>query len=177
MDESHRIRQALKNPLVTVGLCLIAGFAIHNNMKNTISDPSEKIHREREQFFPPSVLPSSTNEPTPDTHRVQWIENPDRDPFAPVSPAAQPSLEPGSTHDTHSVIEHPQVQDELVLRAVAVDRGQRSAVINRTVVYEGEMINGYRILSIGPTGVWLKHHNNRRWVTFSEKPALALASQ
>jgi hypothetical protein len=68
-------------------------------------------------------------------------------------------------------MEHPQVQNGLTLKAVAVEGQQRSAVINRTVVYEGEMIEGYQVMSIQQKGVWLKHQGKARLLTFSEKTA------
>jgi hypothetical protein len=68
-------------------------------------------------------------------------------------------------------MEHSQVQTGFTLKAVAVEGQQRSAVINRTVVYEGEMIEGYQVMSIQPKGVWLKHQGKTRLLTFSEKTA------
>jgi hypothetical protein len=44
-------------------------------------------------------------------------------------------------------------------------------VINRTVVNEGEMIEGYQVMSIQPNGVWLKHQGRTQLLTFSEKTA------
>jgi hypothetical protein len=68
-------------------------------------------------------------------------------------------------------MEQPQLQNGLTLKAVAIEGQDRSAVINRTVVYEGEMIEGYQVVSIQPKGVWLKHQGKTRLLTFSPKTA------
>lgn len=176
MDESHRFRQALKNPMVALALCLIAGFAVYDNLGLDLFDAPESTPREGEQFSSPSGLASVING-RPENHlEVQWIDDPERDPFAPITTAAAPLSEPLPSSPSRSAMEPPQVQDELVLKAISVDGRQRSAVINRTVLYEGETINAFRILSIQPKGVWLKNGNKTRWLTFSKKTALALAS-
>jgi hypothetical protein len=172
MDESDRFRRALKNPLVVIGLCLLAGFAVYSNMMHVTSDTpgiiSVGLNRLLSTPTPPPVTrPNRIHE----EEAIQWIDHPDRDPFAPITVASQPRWESSSTTTPLQAMEHPQVQNGLTLKAVAVGGQQRSAVINRTVVYEGEMIEGYQVMSIQPKGVWLKHQGKARLLTFSEKTA------
>lgn len=176
MDESHRFRRALKNPLVVLGLCLMAGMAVYQNVVTVPSDASDSISGEENRLPPLSARPPAIGVRTHESEKVQWIDHPARDPFTPVAAAEAPLSESLATNASRSAMEYPQVQDELVLKAVAVDGQQRSAVINRTVLYEGEMINGYRILSIQPKGVWLKQEKRTRWLTFSENSAPSLVS-
>ena len=55
----------------------------------------------------------------------------------------------------------------LILKAVALEARQRSAVINRRVVHEGEMIEGYQVVTIQLKGVWLTRHGRKRFLTFA----------
>ena len=172
MDESNRFRRALKNPIVVIGLCLIAGFASYSNMmKFTSNNPDIiKVGLNRLLSAPPSSPVSPTNR-THEEEAVQWIDHPDRDPFAPITVASLLRSESSSTTAPRQPLEHSQLQNGLTLKAVAVEGQHRSAVINRTVVYEGEMIEGYQVMSIQPKGVWLKHQGKTRWLTFSQKTA------
>lgn len=172
MDESDRFRRALKNPIVVIGLCLVAGFAAYSNMMKFTSNNPDIIkvglNRLLSASSPPSLTPTH---PTHEEEAVWWIDQPDRDPFAPPTVASQPRLESSTTTAPFQVMEQPQLHNGLILKAVAIEGQHRSAVINRTVVYEGEMIEGYQVMSIQPKGVWLKHQNRTQWLTFSEKTA------
>lgn len=171
MDENHRFRRALKSPIVVIGLCLSAGLAVYSNMMNVASDTPGIISVGLNR-----LLPTPTSSPVTRPHRtheeaaVKWIDHPDRDPFAPIPVASQPRSESSKTAPLQAM-EHSQVQTGFTLKAVAVEGQQRSAVINRTVVYEGEMIEGYQVMSIQPKGVWLKHQGKTRLLTFPEKTA------
>lgn len=142
---------------------------MYANIVDTTSDSPGMISVGLNRLLSARTLPPLTPTGRPHEEEAgQWIEQSARDPFAPFGIANQnhtdsPSmtgLQPG---------EHPHIQNEFTLKAIAVEGEQRSAVINRTVVYEGEMINGYQVMSIQPKGVWLKHQGKTRWLTFSEK--------
>jgi hypothetical protein len=166
MDENTQFRRALKNPLAMGGLCLIAGFAMyHNVMESTMN----------------STLPVSVGSAAP-THAIlspslvvhddvatRWIENPKRDPFAPVALAkwSKPSSKQSSASSTgiHGKGNGPLKQFEL--KAIALEAQQRSAVINRSVVYEGEMLEGYQVVSIELQGVWLQRHGKKHLLAFA----------
>ena len=178
MDESQRFRRALKNPLVVIGLCVVAGFAVYSNIMVETSDTPGMISVGLNRLLSAPTAPSITG--TTRTHEkeaLQWIDHPDRDPFAPIAVIMQPHSESSSSATTPlQAMERTQVQNELTLKAIAVEGQQRSAVINRTVVYEGEMIEGYRVLSIQPTGVWLKYRGKTQLLTFSGETASSSSS-
>jgi hypothetical protein len=99
---------------------------------------------------------------------TRWIENPQRDPFAPMSIATvwEPSSQPTSTASPRLHVKAHEAFDQLELKAIALEARQRSAVINRSVVYEGETIEGYQVVSIELQGVWLQRHGKKRLLTF-----------
>jgi hypothetical protein len=170
MDENQRFRRALKNPIVVIGLCLLAGFAGYTNILDTTSDApgiiSVGLNRLLSDPTPPPIAHTGQ---THEEKAGQWIDHPGRDPFAPVAIASHAQSASPSMTEPVQPLERPQEKDELILKAIAVEGQQRSAVINRSVVYEGEMIEGYRVMSIQPKGVWLKHQDKTQWLTFSEK--------
>ncbi|MCA9498730.1 MAG: hypothetical protein KC588_05995 [Nitrospira sp.] len=168
MDENQRFRRTLKNPIVVIGLCLLAGLAIHTNIVNTTSDSPGMISRGLNRLLATRTLPPPTPTGRPHEEEAsQWIEQSARDPFSPFRIASQP---PSDSPPIAAVQtgKHPQEKNPFTLKAIAFEGEHPSAVINRTVVYEGEMINGYQVLSIQPKGVWLKHQGKTQWLTFSE---------
>lgn len=170
MDESHRFRRTLKDPIVVISLCLIAGFAVYSNMVNFTPDTPGIISVGLNQLLSTPTPPPFT--PTHRTHEEEaerWIDQPERDPFAPIPVAFQPRPESSSTTAPPRPMKELRLKNGLTLKAIAVEGQQRSAVINRTVVYEGEMIEGYQVMSIHPEGVWLKHQGKTQLLTFSEK--------
>lgn len=173
MDENHRFRRTLKNPLVAIALCLLAGVAVYSNIMDMTSDTPGIISVGLNRLLSTPITPSlpRTN-PTHEEKAERWIDHPDRDPFAPIAVAIRPRAESlFSTTVPLPALEHPQLQKELTLKAVAVEGQQRSAVINRTVVYEGEMIEGYQVMSIQPKGVWLKYQGKIQLLTFTDNTA------
>jgi len=170
MDESQRFRRALKNPIVVIGLCLLAGFAAYSNMKKFTFDNPDiiKVGLNRLLSAPPPPFLTRAQR-SHEQEAVQWIDHPDRDPFAPITVASQSRLGSSSAPAPLHAMQHSQLQNGLILKAVAVEGQQRSAVINRTVVYEGEMIEGYQVISIQAKGVWLKQQGRTHLLTFSEK--------
>jgi len=169
MDENQRYRRDLKNPFVALGLCLLAGFAVYTNIVDTASDAPGIISVGLNRLLSAPTLPPLTPTGRPhDDNASQWIEQSSRDPFTPIVIASHAQSDPPSM-EADQTGEHPQMRNALTLKAIAIEAEQRSAVINRTVVYEGEMINGHQVLSIQPKGVWLKHQGKTQWLTFSKK--------
>lgn len=154
------------------GICLIAGLVVYFNIMKPLANRS-------------TATPISLNQPRPATvpkdvsriakvheeKAIQWIQNPNRDPFAPLTSASPIPHKPSLRTPPANFIRQSQVNGRFILKAIAVEGQQRSAVINRTVVYEGEMIEGYQVMSIQPKGVWLKHEGRTQLLTFPEKPA------
>ncbi|HNP28984.1 MAG TPA: hypothetical protein PKK23_08055 [Nitrospirales bacterium] len=170
MDENQRFRRALKNPVVAGVLCLFAGFAMYTNIVDRTSDAPGIISVGLNRLLSAPTLPPLT--PTGRPHEAesgQWIDQSVRDPFAPSGTASRAQSDSTSMNEPGQSAEHSQIQNELTLKAIAVEGQHRSAVINRTVVYEGEMINGHQVLSIQPKGVWLKHQGKTQWLTFIDK--------
>ncbi|GJL69995.1 MAG: hypothetical protein NPIRA06_26300 [Nitrospirales bacterium] len=168
MDENQRFRRALKNPFVAMGLCLLAGIAVYTNIVDTASDAPGIISVGLNRLLSAPTLPSLTPTGRPhDDEAGQWIEYSSRDPFAPIVAASRVPPDPVSMGADQRG--KKEVTNTFTLKAIAVEGEHRSAVINRTVVYEGEMINGYQVLSILPKGVWLKHQGKNQWLTFSKK--------
>ncbi len=170
MDEDNRFGRSLKNPFVMIGLCLIAGIVVYAN----ILGPA----------ITPSVTPSIAFNPSPpvknpvaetishqayEDEATQWIDNPARDPFAPVSVAkwSKPSSKQSSASSTGIHGKRNEPLKQLELKAIALEAQQRSAVINRSVVYEGEMIEGYQVVSIELQGVWLQRHGKKHLLAFT----------
>ncbi len=172
MDEDTRFGRTLNNPFVMIGLCLIAGIMTYINAL--------------EPEVNPSVTPSMAFNPSPprenpvaistahhayEEEATQWIDNPDRDPFAPVggltlvSPFSKSSTIPAPG----TQVKREEPTNRLVLKAVALEAQQRSAVINRRVVFEGEVIEGYQVVDIQLKGVWLKRHGRKQFLTFDAK--------
>lgn len=153
-----------------VGLCIVAGAAVYHN----VIDPT------METSLPISVA-SITSVATP-THAIaasspqghneiasQWIDNPKRDPFAPISNTkwSQPPSNPSAAASSPNYQAHTRSSTDLQLKAVAIEAHRRSAVINRQVVYEGEMIEGYQVLSIQLQGVWVQRHSKKKFLIFA----------
>jgi hypothetical protein len=170
MDENTRFRRALKSPIVMLGLCLLAGWAVYHNVIESTMDST----------LPGLIAstPESTTEastiltPSLRTHEevaTQWIHHPTRDPFAPMSVAkwSPPFSDQTATSTPQSPMPRVVSSNNLILKAVAIEAQRRSAVINRQVVYEGEMIEGYQVVSIQLKGVWLQRHGTKQFLTFS----------
>ena len=153
-----------------IGLCLVAGIAVYSN----VIEPAMNSSVTPSMAFTPS--PPVTNPVAEIISRqayedeaTKWIDNPDRDPFAPVGVAAL--VKPHSTSSTISApvthMKREEPASRLILKAVALEARQRSAVINRRVVHEGEMIEGYQVVTIQLKGVWLTRHGRKRFLTFA----------
>ncbi len=170
MDENTRFRRALKNPLFMGGLCIIAGLAVyHNFMESALNSPlsdsvdSAPLPLASAKAFSPSSTPQMHEEVA-----TRWIENPKRDPFAPVSDRswAKPTSNQAETSSPGIAEKSNEPMKQLELKAIALEAQQRSAIINRSVVYEGEMIEGYQVVSIELKGVWLQRHGKKHLLAF-----------
>ena len=171
MDENTRFRRALKNPLVMGGLCIIAGLAVYHNviestMNNTLPDSADSAP------LPLASDPDFSASSTPQMHEkvaLRWIKNPKRDPFAPISDTTweKPMSNQAETSSPNIYEKRIEPLKPLELKAIALEAQQRSAVINRSVVYEGEMINGYQVVSIELQGVWLQRHGSKHLLAFT----------
>jgi len=40
MDESNKLRRALKSPIVMIGLCVLAGWAMYSNLMGSLPETS-----------------------------------------------------------------------------------------------------------------------------------------
>lgn len=155
-----------------VGLCIMAGVAVYTNV---IGSTMNTALPGSVGSTPPSpALAQISSAPSTQRHEdvaTRWIENPQRDPFAPVSIATwqKPSSKPTSTASLRLHVKPHETFDRLELKAIALEARQRSAVINRSVVYEGETIEGYQVVSIELQGVWLQRHGKKRLLTFSNR--------
>lgn len=170
MDENTRFRRALKNPIVMLGLCLLAGFAVYHNVieSNMDSPLPVSIASITDGREGPSTILTPSLTPH-DEVATQWIYHPTRDPFAPMSVAKWSQTTPtqSTTSAAHSPMPSVSSPNRLILKAVAIEAEQRSAVINHQVVYEGEMIEGYQVVSIQLKGVWLQRHGKKEFLTFA----------
>jgi len=170
MDENARFRRALKNPLVMGGLCIVAGLAVYHNVMESTMNSALLDTVDSAPLSLTSAQASSASS-TPQVHddvATRWIENPKRDPFAPVSVAKW--SKPSSTQSSISSGIHEKSREPLKpleLKAIALEAKLRSAVINRSVVYEGEMIEGYQVVSIELQGVWLQRHGKKHLLAFT----------
>ena len=114
MDENQRFRRALKNPLVVIGLCLLAGFAVYSNVMDVTSDTPGIISVGLNR-----LLAEPTPPPVTRTHRIheeaamQWVDHPARDPFAPITVASQPRLESSARTTPLQTMKKPQLQNGL----------------------------------------------------------------
>jgi hypothetical protein len=176
MDENTRFRRALKNPLVMGGLCILAGLALYLNviestMNSTLSDSANSAPL---PLAPAQVFSASSIPQVHDDVATRWIENPKRDPFAPMSNRtwARPTSNQAETTSPNMDEKRSWPLKPLELKAIAMEAQQRSAVINRSVVHEGEMIEGYRVVSIELQGVWLQRHGKKHLLAFANAQPL-----
>ena len=156
-----------------VGLCILAGIAAyHNVIESTLDTTLPNSVASTPSSAAPSPITSGPSLRVHDEVAIRWIDHPARDPFAPISDAkwSKPSSEQPTASASPSQRRHSRSPNKLMLKAVAIEAQHRSAVINRQVVYEGEMIEGYQVVSIQLKGVWLKRHGKKEFLTFATNP-------
>ncbi len=170
MDENSRFRRTLKNPMVVGGLCLVAMYAVYHNIMDSplTQSPSSYPSPSHSQGVGTPTPIQTTSHPQ-ETRVVEWVHRPKRDPFAfPIPAGTSPTTVTKKPLPQEPSLGSP-VENRLTLKAVAVEGDTRSAVINRSIVYEGENISGYEVLSIRPDGVWVSAKGKRQWLTFGEE--------
>ena len=155
-----------------VGLCLVAGITVYQNVIQSTMDSSLPISVASRPS--PSGLIPTTSVPSLAGHEAiatQWIDHPNRDPFAPVSVEKWANAASKQCLTSISLSPKPQTSspDQLTLKAIAIEAEHRSAVINRQVVSEGEIIEGSQVASIQLKGVWLARHGKKQFLTFGSK--------
>ncbi|MDH5562707.1 MAG: hypothetical protein OEY91_03670 [Nitrospirota bacterium] len=167
MDENNRFRRALKSPLVMSGLCILAGIAVYYNVIESTLDSTLPVSVASTPS--PVSTPVSPSLMAHEEGATSWIEHPARDPFTPMSLAkwSNPSSQPLPASASVTQRPHTPSPNNLMLKAVAIEAEQRSAVINHQVVYEGEMIEGYQVVSIQLKGVWIQRHGKKEFLTFA----------
>jgi len=152
------------------GLCIIAGLAVyHNVMESTMSTLPDSVDSAPFSLASTPAFSASSTLQIHDDVATRWIENPQRDPFAPVSSTtwAKPASNQAGTSSPGIYEKSNEPLKQLELKAIALEAQQRSAVINRSVVYEGEMIEGYQVVSIELQGVWLQRHGKKHLLAFT----------
>ncbi len=153
------------------GLCIIAGLAVYYNVMESTVDSTLPVSVASAPP-PPVAAQAFSASSIPQVHddvATRWIENPKRDPFAPLSVAkwSNPSSRQSSNSAAPTHRPHAQSPNILTLKAIAIEAQHRSAVINRQVVYEGEIIEGYQVVSIELQGVWLQRHGKKHLLAFT----------
>lgn len=172
MDENNGLRRALRNPILVGGLCLTAGVAVYVNYTDTLT--SEFVSPLDPPSFPPTGTSlektSSTSWGSPEPSAAVWSTPSPRDPFSPVR-MTSPALPHSSPSNDLAVVPEPRVPSfpQMALKAIAVEDEIKSAVINRTVVYEGDTVEGFQVLSIESNGVWLGQGRDKHFLTFAER--------
>ena len=172
MDENNGFRRALRNPLLVGGLCLTAGVAVYVNYTESLT--SESVSPVNPLSFPPdSRSPYTASSPTlgaPEASATLWGEPSPRDPFAPAGiPSPSFSHPEPATNATVSGDSSQLSLQQMALKAIAGDHEVKSAVINRSIVYEGDTVEGFRVLSIEANGVWLGQGRRKHFLTFAER--------
>jgi len=150
------MRKLLQNKLVVLALAGVAVLSVAANFVKLPKRLAFTLAREA-SVAPGEDSPTNLQVPgeTEFSRAVRvWnelypIEPSTRDPFAPRIDPATPLPPPAV------IAPPPGLPPTLVLQAVSIGSRQPFAVINQTVVTEGEMISGYRVERILPTTVQL----------------------
>ncbi len=156
-----------------IGLCILAGASVYDSIIESTVDSSLPSAGAIVDSFAPVALTPATLAPSQIGHdaiATQWTKNPKRDPFSPVMTNTWTHSSAKEFSDSQA----PQIQkphgasqERLTLKAIAIEAQHRSAVINHQVVYEGEIVEGYRVVSIQLQGVWLNRHGMKKFLTFA----------
>ena len=149
------MRKLLQNKLVVAALAIVALLSVAANFVKLPKRLSPAAARE------PSADPAV---PFPSSHQIPgetefsrtpraWndyfpVDTSARDPFA-------PNVQSTTVERPVAAPINPTLPPTLVLQAVSIEANRPFAVINQTVLTEGESINGYRIEKILPTHVRL----------------------
>ena len=151
------MRKLLQNKIVVSCLALVAVLCVAADHLKLPARLSLAIAA-REPSTDPASAPADIHVPgvTQFSRKLRnWqemfaIDPALRDPFAPV-------VQPVPAKLTASVMpDSPNPPPSFVLQAVSIEGSRAFAVINHSVVAEGELISGYRVERILPTHVELK---------------------
>ncbi len=86
-----------------------------------------------------------------DFNKLDWIDLPRRDPFSPA-----PLVYAKEAAILEKEVAQLSAADRFRLVAVVVEPGARFATINKTIVTQGDLLEEYRVVKIGPDFVMLK---------------------
>jgi len=150
------MRKLLQNKLVVSALAGVAVLSVAGNFVKLPKRLSLAAAREPE-VNAAEAAPVSTTVPGETEfsrtlsawHELYPVDISARDPFAPGIDPATP--QPGIV----AIATNPSLPPSFILSAVSIEAHRPWAVINRTVVTEGELINGYRVEKIIATSVTL----------------------
>ena len=150
------MRKLLQNKLVVSALAGIAVLSVAGNFVKLPGRFSSAAAREPEvnaaEAAPVSmIVPGETefSRTLRAWHELYPINPSARDPFVPgIEPTAQRT-------GTVTIATNPSLAPSFILHAVSIEAHRHWAVINRTVVTEGELINGYRVEKILTASVTL----------------------
>ncbi len=166
------MRQHFNNPWVVLGLCAVALLIMYMNAGDgTVTNvvPRQAISK---------VLPLTTTVDSPametvtmDVAQLDWPTAFQRDPFAPISSRVVSTQQGEDQDDTQNSGLRPltDLPSSLLLTAVTLKPEPKMAMINRTLVAEGERIEGRRVTRIESDGVWLNGPSGPQHLVFSGK--------
>ena len=157
------MRQVLNNPWVVFALCVVAVGILYLNAGEVSVNPapiSKAIPLPSTQS--PKVQKLEMTDSPIALVSLAWPESFARDPFAPAAPPrSKGQSEFGESANQES--DSGTLTDRIVgplpslqLSAITLEPRPKRAVINRTIVEEGELIEGLRVSRIEPDGVWVK---------------------
>lgn len=150
------MRKLLQNKLAVSALAGVAVLSVAANFVKLPKRFSSAAAREL-STMPAEITPTTLHVPGETEfsrtlrawHELYPINSSARDPFA-------PRIEPATTRPfTVATATDPALPPSFVLQAVSIEANRPFAVINQTVVTEGELISGYRVERILPTRVTL----------------------
>lgn len=158
------MRRWFNNPTVIVMLCLLTvGVWILTLMPWELDHSLEPSDTASPGLFNSPIAPQRPRAVGQETRRGQgWPTAPLRDPFlraqtstSPRSPAAtiSPTATTRTTERTQGT-NAPTVSFRL--QAIAIEGDQKWAVVDSTVVKEGDRVQGYRVSRIQQEAIWVK---------------------
>lgn len=152
------MRKLLQNKLVVSALAGVAVLSVVANFVKLPKRLSLAVAREP-STEPAEVSPTTLHVPGETEfsrtlrawHELYPINSAARDPFAPMIEPA--TMQPVAV--AVAMAANPSLPPSFVLQAISIEANRPFAVINQTVVTEGEWISGYRVERILPTRVTL----------------------
>lgn len=169
------MRAALNNPLIVGILCVLAvGLMARNFQDRFVEDAEEPSLQRRPTPVRPVSEPLDRPQGTPDSspanfvpEAVQWVAHPRRDPFAVVAVVRREPRRPAT--ESSRVVRSDRAANPPIpfqLKAVALEEHRKIAVLDRTILHEGETFKGYRLTRILEDGVWLMGPHGQEFLRF-----------